>query len=335
MSALQTLTYAATLKGYLLATKAPKHMVDLAQAIVDGEIARAGERLSNEEVKLPEIPQSAYLEVNLKPGEELVKHFTVPPCSTPSIAKQSRKHVGYDAEDKKLAIVLPETAQGEAKEESGEVGSADEENASVRPAPSHSNGEPYFTCPKTGRMFIKLSLDDLPALLEELKDKTFDAVGALYNVSSGTIKAFLQANDIDPTQFNKRSGTEGRHYARGVARKAGKKRYQGKACIACGATEKFTSSGACVRCTGARTSAWRTEKDETAPAAPRVFPADVDLLENLEDEAYEAAEEATEEEPSHHGKDGPPDSSPSYRPQSLREWPPHTDFSPDNLNARD
>jgi hypothetical protein len=71
---------------------------------------------------------------------------------------------------------------------------------------------------------------------------------------------------------------------------------------------------------------------------PRRVPEDP--LKTLEDEAYEACEDGSEEkgrrdknrEYAHIG--GPIHGS-NYRPAKLGEWPVHTDFLPDNLNVRD
>ncbi len=113
--------------------------------------------------------------------------------------------------------------------------------------------EKDFTCPKTGRTFYKLKANDLATLVEELKTLTFDEVGGRHDVSSGTVKSFLRANGIDSAQFNKQSGKRVKEYPRNAARRLGNKRYHGAPCISCGETEKTTSSGACVRCTQART----------------------------------------------------------------------------------
>ena len=60
-----------------------------------------------------------------------------------------------------------------------------------------------------------------------------------------------------------------------------------------------------------------------------------DLLSWLEDDAYEAAEEAPAKYRGEYAHIGGPIFATNYRPGVLREWPIHTDFRPDNLEVRD
>ena len=334
---IHTLTHAATLKGYLLATKAPKHMVDLAQHIIDS--ASSGlERVSNEDAQVPLPVISNKVKINYDASDLAA-----------SIAKLSANAPSHD--DSRFAA--PETPQAEANPPPLAAEDAEEDkNAPVRTG-AGVMAHDYFVCPKTGRTFIKLSLADLPIILEELEDKTFDEVGILHNVSSGTLKAFLEANDIDYKQFNKLSGKQGRDYARNLARKAGKKRYDGKPCVSCGATEKFTSSGACTKCTGERTAVWRDKPIQTKP--PTVLPpSDEDealedeeqpsasvsesdaVLREIEEAAWAEAEEAAISTPDRkEARKWEAIGGVNYRPEVIGEWPNHMDFTPDNIQARD
>ena len=74
---------------------------------------------------------------------------------------------------------------------------------------------------------------------------------------------------------------------------------------------------------------------------PAVFPDKTDPTKGLEDEAYQAVEDAAEEDGTAHRSYrgyahlGPALYDRPYRAGVLGEWPVHTDFRPDELVMRD
>jgi hypothetical protein len=69
--------------------------------------------------------------------------------------------------------------------------------------------------------------------------------------------------------------------------------------------------------------------------APRRASEHEDPLKALEDEAYQGDASPPAQYRGEYAHIGGPVYEKSFRAQQIREWPMHTDFSPDNLEMRD
>jgi hypothetical protein len=110
---LDTLVNAATLKGYLLATKAPKYIIALAEGIVDGEVRDARPENPGIEEYRP-LHFTPPLDFTPLPEDETPLSPSLPPAELPN----EPDALGEDAAPtpiEKPSIPAPEMAQGEEK----------------------------------------------------------------------------------------------------------------------------------------------------------------------------------------------------------------------------
>jgi transposase len=244
MKSLQTLINAAALKGFLKAIGADAEAIAWAQAIIDAEIAREGEREVNQGERIPQrVPESV--------------HSLTEDCDREDVRRHQEKSVGYDVEDKKLAIILPETAQGEANEPSAADVVPEDKNASVSDGDKRRHWSEWqketmlsmraegkkrrdiaAVIGKTASQISemtkylrrreqvvqdrlnmglpakkplpgfksKLSAEQLSEIKRWLATKSFNEVGEMYGVSGQTIINFLDRHGEDHKKFKKQSG---------------------------------------------------------------------------------------------------------------------------------
>jgi hypothetical protein len=178
MMDLSTLTNAAKLQGYLVATDAPRAIILLAEQIIEAATQafaageRAAQHVRNEDVRLPE------------PSKLLADAIVVAAATAPS-HDQSR-------------FIPSDATQADEETDRCEVDGAALEVALV------AGGKPSDAgmVRRSGQR-SKLDASMLPAVEAALTSETFGVVGHQFGVSGETLKNFLRKHGVDPAKYRK------------------------------------------------------------------------------------------------------------------------------------